>query len=181
MRTSRTRREVKPTPKWVVPAVIGAAIAVALAICLWAAVAAISNRSAEAKKLATFKIGIDAVLKLTEQVKPIATEYVEFKKAKPKDAWAARRLDAKIIAIEGLTLEDVVMLQGSTLLASISESPKGVKAFKEVSPDGRVEVSSGDYLGSGGAKVPCLLFRAGINVVTPGDRITVQLIVRRPD
>ena len=32
----------------------------AIAICLWAAVTAISNRQAEARKLATFKIGVDA-------------------------------------------------------------------------------------------------------------------------
>jgi hypothetical protein len=177
---ARSRREVKPTPKWVVPAVIGAAIAVAIAICAWVLVQAISTRAREAKKLATIKTGVDAVLKLAEQAKPVAVEYVEFKKAKPKESWTARRLDAKTYEVEGFTVEDAMLLQGGVLLASIREKPQVLKKpTREQTTDPRVEVAVGDYPASEGS-VRCLRFRVTLDVATSGEPISLMIIARYP-
>jgi hypothetical protein len=70
-----------------------------------------------------------------------------------------------------------MILNGTTLVASSSEQPQGLKGYKEPSPDPRVEVVRGEYR-AGNVSIPCLQYKVTVEVPGSLERATARLVVR---
>jgi hypothetical protein len=182
MNPTRLRPRVVGAPGagWLTPTIfagIGAVVLIAIA-CVMSSRAAASReaakRQAELNALATVALGV------AEKLRPVAQEYLDFRKAHPKEVWPQRKLEYAALGLPaGLAVEDVLLLHDVNPVASLSGSPRRMGGAVEASPEPGVDILNGPYETATGGTVPCLQFRVGLTFAGAGEKFSACLIVRR--
>jgi hypothetical protein len=174
-----SRTPAKETPKWVKPTIWCSIGGVVLIIIASVVATKVSNARAAARRTAAIRAGSAAALVVVEKLKPIAQEYVDFRKAQPKKSWQPRQLESAALGLPAdLPVDDVLVVYGQQVpVASLSGAPKPMSGSVERSPEPSVEVHSGKYTSAGGGAI--LWFRAPIDASIAGEKLWAFLIVRR--
>jgi hypothetical protein len=160
---------------WVLPAVIGGTVLLALIVAIAVAVSRHNDKLAvERRRQEVFRSGCEATRRQVDTLRAVAQEYLDFRKAHPKDTWQARRLEAATLNLPAaLRIEDVILLHNTILVASLSSgTPRGLRGEVKRSPDPTVDIL---YSAGGESNSRCVLFRSSMTVVSKGD-FTVLLI-----
>ncbi len=174
-----SRAVIEEDRRWAKPAALGGIGVAVLAGIVWVIAVRIGDSRAAARHAADVQAGSVAAKALAEKLKPLAQEYLDFKKTLTAGSWQSRRLDRATLALPaGLAVEDVLILQGSTLVASLSGNPRKMGGAPERSPESGVEVHFGKYVSGTGVAMDSLQFRAQIDLPAAGDKLCVYLVVK---
>jgi hypothetical protein len=140
-----------------------------------------AEKDAERRHQEMLATGCSATRRLIDPLKVVAQEYLDFRKNKPKENWTIRKLEAAGLAVPAeLCVEDVILLSGSsTLVASISGTPRQLSGAAERAPDPAVAIRNGKYMAGPEGGLRCVYFQTTMDMAGQKDFTIILIAVPR--